>query len=105
MPVGSCPRKTTQSRSGFARRPWYERDGGGCLAADRGLVAAPYPNFPGRINSPTKRVVFEGLLRYPASCGLEAVVSVRIDLLDRYPQQEPAAFDSANRFVHDEDGH
>lgn len=88
------------------RKPWYERDGGARLAKDRALVAAShYAGMTFSIDDANCRCVLEGDIVYASESGIQTPVSVRIVFPDEYPRQEPRAYDAADRFVHDDDGH
>lgn len=92
--------------SPIRRKPWYERDGGARLAQDRALVAAShYAGLTFSIDRANHRCVLAGEIVYASESGIKTPVSVRIVFPDEYPRQEPRAYDVADRFVHDADGH
>jgi hypothetical protein len=79
-------------------RPWYERDSGVRLAADKALVAEYFPTLSFRIDDRAQVVYLEGPLSIQSHCGIEASVETRLDFPRSYPQTEPTIYDAARRF-------
>jgi len=79
-------------------KPWYERDGGQRLKADRKLVAECYPGLEFRIDRSDERVSLEGKIILLAECGIPTEISTRVIFPRLYPLYEPTAFDAENRF-------
>jgi SEC-C motif-containing protein len=79
-------------------KPWYERDSGVRLAADRALVAGNFPTLAFRIDDKAQMVYLEGPLSIHSDCGIDTSIETRLVFPRTYPDTEPKAFDSAGRF-------
>jgi hypothetical protein len=79
-------------------RPWYEKDYGVRLAADRALIGESYPTLAFRVDEDLSLVYLEGALGIGSDCGIATQVETKLVFPRDYPHSEPAAYDAAHRF-------
>jgi hypothetical protein len=79
-------------------RPWYERDNGVRLGADKALVAESFPTLKFRVDEDSQLVHFEGPLAIDSGCGIATPIETKLVFPRDYPQSEPVAYDAAQRF-------
>lgn len=87
-------------------KPWYERSAGAIrLGADRSLVSREYPGLAFRVDDEHKKVLLEGAITLVEPCRVPTRIAIRIELPAAYPESEPTAYDSENRFPHNAERH
>lgn len=76
------------------------------MEADRALIASSdYAGLKFSIDHARSRCLLDGEIVYGSQSGIQTSVSVRVVFPDRYPRDEPRAYDPANRFIHNAHGH
>ncbi len=79
-------------------KPWYRRGNGARIAADTTLVAEHFPTLGFRIDEKERKASLEGPLVFLSECGISTAIETRLLFPLSYPELEPVAFDSAQRF-------
>lgn len=88
------------------RPHWFERDEGAeRLAQDRALIRRDYPDLKYGLNYRLRRVFLDGTITLRAECGIPTRIKTRVIFPDTYPQHEPMAYETGNRFKHIADRH
>ena len=80
---------------------WYEKGSGPArLAHDKIIVEREYPALTFQTEEDTLDLYLEGVLVYESKSGIRDEITTRVVFPPFYPDQEPRAYDIANRFPH-----
>jgi hypothetical protein len=86
-------------------KPWFERNNGRELLAERALVEEHYPGLAFRVDTDSGLMCLSGKFMLQTECGVTAEISVQIVFPVDYPDSEPGAYDATGRFPISDDRH
>lgn len=96
-------RGRSHRRPGMAstNKPWYERRSVAArLAEDRNWVGREYPGLSFLIDEERESITLDGTITIKEECGVPTQIATKVLFPRSYPDNEPIAYDSGDRFPH-----